>query len=155
MKVKSDTISTQPPRMNINKVCMFRWFSPCLSILPESFLKPWEEIQDNQKYKIEHITLSKRYPPIYALCSSIFQRTWPSLRKTAWFLAWSDIVLHSHLAQSSAARLWKEYRVVFNETFCIGVQEPTKECNISLQRRRNYVQRDLYTAVQSFLKEVD
>ena len=45
-------ISTQSHLMDIMQVCMFCWFSHGLGTLPESYLKPWEEIHHSQDLKI-------------------------------------------------------------------------------------------------------
>ena len=114
---------------------IFCWFSHGLSFFswflgttPESYLKPWEEIQHSQDLKIESANkfqhglwslFSNQNPPIHALCSKIFF-------KHMTFLAWSHIIpcikwqsgiiLYSPLIKGSAAFNWNESKVIFKET---------------------------------------
>jgi hypothetical protein len=48
MLIKSDTMSTQPPLMDIIQVCFFRWCSHGFMHPLRKLLKPWEEIQGSQ-----------------------------------------------------------------------------------------------------------
>ena len=132
---------------------LFSWF---LGTTPESYLKPWEEIQHSQDLKIESANkfqhglwslFSNQNPPIHALCSKIFF-------KNMTFLAWSHImpcikwqsgiILYSPLRKGSAVFNWNESKVIFKET---AVQSSFRGKSVFLQFSKRH-------AVQSFLKEV-
>ena len=136
---KQKTIPTSQPLMDhwvvgpcllshISGVHCFSDFSHDLGTLPESYLKPCEEIQHGQDLKIESANkfqhclqslFSNQDSPIHALCSNVFfPRTWHSLHKVTFFctVPLPEGVQHLKWTQSSFQRdicaefLWRGKR---------------------------------------------
>ena len=159
------SMSAQPHLMDIIQVRIVCWFSHGLDTFPESYLKPWEEIQHSQDLKIEsankfqHVFFKAKSFNTCLVQQYVFKEYDMSCIKSHHYVhkaaSFCTVLLKR---ECSVVFLWKESQVMFKAT---AYQSSLKEVKESMEGQHSawnpltHLKRLWYSYGQSVLHKVN
>lgn len=156
------SMSAQPHLMDIIQVRIVCWFSRGLGTFPESYLKPWEEIQHSQDLKIEsankfqHVFFKAKSFNTCLVQQYVFKEYDMSCIKSHHYVhkaaSFCTVLLKR---ECSVVFLWKESQVMFKAT---AYQSSLKEVKESMEEGQQHFRIEsfeyLFLIIIVFLKKV-